>query len=127
MARKPDFKLVERIAKDQDHRVIANLLNNPRLKELDVIRIASSRPTTGKVLDVIYRHPKWVARYRVKKALVMNPHAPLAMALRLLTYMRFQDLEEICDRRDLSPTLLLAAKKALDEKRRRFAAWEDAD
>jgi len=125
LARKPDFRLIERIAKDQDHRVIGNLLNNPRLKEIDVVRIASTRPMSALVLEEVYNHPRWVTRYAVKKAIIFNPYAPLTMALRLLPYMRLQELEEICDSPNLSSTLLDAARKALAEKRRQLRGRDE--
>jgi len=46
LARKLDFNMIKRIAKDQDPRVIGILLNNPRLTEMDVVRIAATRPTS---------------------------------------------------------------------------------
>jgi len=73
LARKPDFKMISRIARDQDHRVIENLLSNPRLTERDVVRIAAVRPISPKVLEVIYKHPRWMTRYSVKKTIVLNP------------------------------------------------------
>jgi hypothetical protein len=116
LARKPDFKLISRIAHDQDYRVIEILLNNPRLTERDVIRIGATRPTSPKVLEKIFNHRKWISRYAVKKVIVLNPHAPLSMALKLLTFMRLEDLNDIVSRPDLNSALVreavrLAAKK----------------
>jgi hypothetical protein len=124
LARKPDFKLIERIAKDQDHRVIGNLLNNSRLKEIDVVRIASTRPVSALVLEEIFGHPRWISRYPVKKAIILNPYAPLTMALRLLPYMRLQELEEVCGDPNLNSTLVEAARNALAEKRRQLSPGE---
>jgi hypothetical protein len=95
LARKPDFDMVKRIARDQDHRVIGILLFNPRLTEMDVTLIASTRPTSPRVLEEIYRHPKWVARYTVKKIIVLNPYAPLSISLKLLIFLQNQDLDEV--------------------------------
>jgi hypothetical protein len=118
LARKPDFKLISRIAHDQDYRVIEILLNNPRLTERDVIRIGATRPTSPKVLEKIFNHPRWICRYAIKKVIVLNPHAPLSMSLKLLTFMRIDDLSHIVSRPDLNPALVqearrLAAKKCL--------------
>ncbi len=115
-ARKPDFKLLQRIARDQDFRVIRILLDNPRLTESDVIRIASTRPTSPKVLLEIYINRKWIGRHRIKKALIMNPHTPVLTALRLLTFMALEDLVEVGSRSDLSP-LVLSEAGALRRKK----------
>lgn len=118
LARKPDFKLMQRIARDQDHRVIEHLLNNPRLTEKDVIRIGATRPTSPKVLEAIYNHPRWITRYAVKKVIVFNPYSPLSIAMKLLAYLRVNDLEDLCDSHDLSGDLLAQAQKALEQKTR---------
>jgi len=118
LARKPDFKLIQRIARDQDHRVIEHLLNNPRLTEKDVIRIGSTRPTSPKVLEAIYDHPKWITRYSVKKVIVFNPYSPLSIAMKLLAYLRVNDLEDLCESHGLSSELLDQAQEALEQKTR---------
>ena len=61
----------------------------------------------------------------MKKAIILNPYAPLTMALRLLPYMRLQELEAICDSPNLSSTLLEAARKALAEKERQLSGRDE--
>jgi hypothetical protein len=116
LARKPDIKLIRRIARDQDHRVIRHLLDNPRLTEADVVRIAATRPTSPKVLEEIYRHPRWITRYAVKKVIVFNPYSPLNLCLRLIGFLKAQDLQDLCDDRNRSPELLNQALRILEEK-----------
>jgi hypothetical protein len=116
LARKPDFKLMQRIAKDQDHRVIEHLLNNPRMTESEVIKIGSTRPTSPKVLAVISQHRRWINRYRVKKTIVFNPYAPLSLALRLLTYLSVPDLELLCNMAEVNEVILAEAQKLLLKK-----------
>ena len=116
LARKPDSRLMQRIAKDQDHRVIEHLLNNPRMTESEVIKIGSTRPTSPKVLDVISKHPRWISRYRVKKTIVFNPYSPLSLALRLVTYLGVPDLELLCSLAEVNEVLLAEARKLLLKK-----------
>jgi hypothetical protein len=116
LARRPDFKLIDRIARDQDHRVIRNLLNNSRLTEHDVVRIAATRPTSAKVLEAINDHPKWTHRRRVKKAIVLNPHTPPALAMRLLAFMKFQDLEQIEDALEIDALIREEAGRIMRKK-----------
>jgi hypothetical protein len=118
LARRPDFKLIQRIARDQDHRVIRTLLDNPRLTEKDVIHIGATRPTSPKVLEVIYDHPKWIARYSVKKVIVFNPYSPPSLAIRLLTFMNLGDLEELCATFELNEMLRKQAERIIEEKNR---------
>lgn len=116
LARKPDFSMIKRITKDQDHRVISNLLHNSRLTEVDVVRIAATRPASPKVIEAVYNHPKWIARYRVKKAIVLNPHTPLSIAMRLVALMSVQDLEEVVLSQDLHSLLIREARRLIDKK-----------
>jgi hypothetical protein len=116
LARSLDFNLLRKIARDQDHRVIGHLLSNPRLTEPDVISIGSTRPTSPKVLEEIFKHPKWICRYRVKKVIVLNPHSPLSLALRLLAYLTVQDLDFVCQSTELDPHLISEAVRLLERK-----------
>lgn len=118
LARKPDFRLIQRIARDQDHRVIQQLLDNPRLTEKDVVRIAATRPTSPRVLEEIYGHRRWITRYSVKKTIVFNPHAPLSLSMRLVAYLTVQDLEQLVERDDVNQELLEQAHRILKQKTR---------
>ena len=116
LARKPDFKMIQKIARDQDYRVIRNLLDNARLTERDVLRIGSTRPTSPRVLQEIYNNRKWIARYSVKKTIVLNPCSPLPVSLSLLTYLKPADLEEVIGARELDPALIEQAAHIIEEK-----------
>jgi hypothetical protein len=111
LARKLDFRMIQRIARDQDHRVIHVLLDNPRLIESDVIRIGATRPNSPKVLLEIANHRRWITRHAVKKTIILNPYSPLSVALRLLIYMSFDDLDEITACPDLNNLLIQEAEK----------------
>jgi hypothetical protein len=91
-ARGRDRYKLDRLMHDRDHRVIANLLENPLIVERDVIRIAAMRPTRPEVLSVIAAHRKWASRYRIRKALACNPYTPGPISLRLLPTLLKQDL-----------------------------------
>ncbi|MEW6531422.1 MAG: hypothetical protein AB1473_11340 [Thermodesulfobacteriota bacterium] len=116
LARKPDFRSIERLARDPDRRVIRNLLKNPKLTERLVIGIAATRPGNADVLEEIYNHPKWIARYDVKKTLVMNPHTPLSIALKLLVFMKLPDLEEILEVPNLPELVKTEAQRIVNRK-----------
>jgi hypothetical protein len=116
LARKLDFTLIKQIARDQDHRVIGILLNNPRLTEPDVVRIGATRPTSPRVLEEIAKHPRWNKRYSVKKTIVLNPHSPLSLALRFLAYMTLGDLDHVMKTAELNPVLVREAQRIIERK-----------
>lgn len=104
-ARSSDRMALDRLMHDRDPRIIAALLDNPRIVERDVVRIAAMRPTLPEILERVAAHPRWSARYRVRKALAFNPHAPLALARQLLPTLLKQDLLELRGSRVLGPDL----------------------
>ena len=83
---------LDRLLSDPDPVVITNLLDNPRLTEKDVLKIASKRPNSPAILKLVAVHRRWSKRLAVKRAVAMNPYTPPRTALGLLDAMLTQDL-----------------------------------
>jgi hypothetical protein len=98
--------MIEKLLIDPDPAVIHNLLNHPRLKEQEVVRICAKTPNHPDVMREVFRHPKWFARYPVKKALLNNPATPPRLVVLLLTYLSRQDLKELLRSARFSPGLI---------------------
>lgn len=94
-ARTSDRDVLDRLCHDRNPKVITLLLNNPRIVERDVVRIAAMRPTAPDVLKAVAGHRKWASRYRVRKALVCNPFTPTNITVRLLPTLMKQDLADV--------------------------------
>ena len=116
LAKSSKMKILRRLFKDQDPAVIRSLLLNPRLTESDILKIASLKPTSPRVLEEIFRSHKWIARYRVKKALVCNPYCPPSIAVHLLKFLLISDLREIVKIEDLHLAVKEAAHQLLAER-----------
>lgn len=101
LARRQSLDVLESLVREQDPSVVRNLLGNPRTVEEMVVKMASLRPTSADVLEEISFHPKWSARYPVKKALAFNPYSPPRAVHALLPTLVMGDLFEVT----LSPTL----------------------
>jgi hypothetical protein len=117
-ARSRNRRKLDRLLHDRDHRVIQILLNNPLVIERDVIAIAARRPTRSEVLQVIASHKKWSTRYRVRKALICNPHTPDSVALRLLPTLLIQDLRFLVNSGALLPELRQEARALITRRSR---------
>ncbi|MFT5683809.1 MAG: hypothetical protein ACI8RZ_004741 [Myxococcota bacterium] len=104
-ARASDRFTLDRLVHDRNPKVIALLLNNPRLVERDVIKIAAGRPTNAEVLALVAGHRKWASSYRVRKALACNPYTPAPIARRLLPTLMRQDLRDLQNSKVLSAEL----------------------
>ena len=94
---------------DPDAQVIRALLENPRLTERDVITVAARRPVRGDVLRAIF-HSRWLLRYHVKRALVMNPWTPVELAVRLLPALIDSDRRLVAQDGNLAPVVRQAAR-----------------
>ncbi len=104
-ARGDDRMTLDRLMHDRDPRIIKALLDNPRVVERDVIRVAAMRPTRPEILEMIAAHPRWSPRHRVRKALAFNPYTPTTLARQLLPTLLRQDLAELEGSRVLPPEL----------------------
>jgi hypothetical protein len=111
MARKPDMMAIESLMLEQDPSVIHNLLNNPRTVEDIVVKMASLRPTSAEALEEIAAHPKWSARYSVKKSLAFNPYSAPRMVHSLLPTLLMRDLIDVTLSTVLHPDVRAGAKR----------------
>lgn len=93
------------------------VIQNPRITETEIERIASSRTVDEEVLRLILKNREWVKYYSVKVALVKNPRTPLKEGLRLLAHLREKDLKEVAKSRDLPNPVVVGAKKLLEERK----------
>lgn len=110
-ARTRDRMVIDRLLHDRNPAVIALLLENPRLVERDVVKIAAMRPTWPEVLTVLARHGRWASSYRVRKALTCNPYTPRSVALRLLPGLLLQDLRAVLGTLDLDPAVAAEVRR----------------
>ncbi|MGB8331913.1 MAG: hypothetical protein WCE62_17435 [Polyangiales bacterium] len=110
LARTHDRSLIQRVVRDPHPDVVRILLDNPSLTEIDVVRVCAVRPNDPQVLQSVYRHRRWVVRYRPRNAIVRNPHTPLDTALLLAPLLQKAQLEEAASSSELAPALRLSCK-----------------
>ncbi len=113
IARRRDRNLLARVIRDPHPDVIRVLLDNPALVEDDVVRLCARRPVPAQVLAQVFRHPRWILRYRVRLALALNPHTPEEVALQLLPHLSPADLREVA----LSAQISKRVRSACNEQR----------
>jgi hypothetical protein len=105
--------LLERLLKDPDERVVREALRNPRLRESEVIAIASRRPCPEEVFYLLAASPGWIARPAVERAVLFNPYAPVRLATVLLVCQPSQVLIEVVNANGLHPSIRDAAREIL--------------
>lgn len=114
LARRAERHILDRLMIDPDPYVIENLLNHPHVTEAIVLGICTRRPTLSPPLETVMRSRRWLQRYRVKLALVQNPHFAPKFAVNLLVLLRRNDLSVVAKSGTLSQTLRSAALRLMD-------------
>jgi hypothetical protein len=94
-ARRCSHALIKTFLFDPDPKVFAALLINQRLKEDDILFLASSPQATPEKLMLIAADAKWSYRHSIRKALVLNPLTPRAIAASQLRFLSRRDLNAI--------------------------------
>jgi hypothetical protein len=122
LARTHDRSLIKRVVRDPHPDVIRILLDNPSLTEEDVVRVCAARPNDPNVLQTVYRHRRWIVRYRPRNAIVRNPDTPLDTALLLAPLLRKSELQEAAASSELAPALRLSCRAILQSRAPRFEA-----
>ena len=96
LARRATAPLLTSLGQDPDTRVIAALLQNPRLTEstLEPVVAGSRRP---RHLELIAKDPRLGSTYRIRFALILNPLVPFRAVFRILPDLRRDDLQSLAD------------------------------
>jgi hypothetical protein len=94
-AKRCSHALLKAFLFDPDPKVFEALLVNQRLREEDLVMLASSERATPDQLQLLAKDYKWSSRYPIRKALVMNPITPRAAAASQLRYLTWRDLRMI--------------------------------
>jgi hypothetical protein len=113
LARTQRRDLIARLIHDPHPDVVAILLGNPHVVERDIVRLAAQRPAVPASLALVAEHPRWVIRHAVKRALVLNPFTPVAVAIRVATTLGRADLAEVAGDPNLAAPLRQHAAERL--------------
>jgi hypothetical protein len=116
LARRNDRAWIARVIRDPHPDVMRILLMNPRLTEADVLRLCARRPVASDVLREVFCCARWIVRYPIKVALILNPCAPLDIALQLAPLMHEQDRKRVLDAADLPAELHDACRVRADSE-----------
>lgn len=100
IARRAGPLLVSQLRADNEPRVIAALLENPRLTEGALIPLVSSETAKPEILNLVARNRNWGNRYPVRVSLARNRRTPVQTTLSILPHLKKMDLKGIeSDRR----------------------------
>jgi hypothetical protein len=103
---------------DADVRVVTPCLQNPRLRESDVLTAIRAEEPSRIFLETVGASPRWTDRYAVRLELVKQPRTPLGVALAQMSSLVPGDLRELAGSARLAPLLQIAAERLATSKPR---------
>jgi hypothetical protein len=115
LARRAAPAVLAQLRHDPTPRVIAALLDNPRLTEGTLSPLVHGERTPAPVLELIAADRRWGSRYPLRLALARNPATPLGAALRLLPALHKPDLRAIAGDARLAEPLRRRARLLLGD------------
>lgn len=95
LARRASGGTLAHLRHDPNPRVIAALLDNPRLTEGLLLPLLASTAAAPPVLRLVAGDPRWGPRYPIRLAVARNPQTPVETALRTLPLLRKIDLKAL--------------------------------
>lgn len=95
IARRAGAGVLSQLRHDPSPRVIAALLDNPRMTEGLLAPVVNGGRTPPSVLELIAADRRWGVRYPLRLALARNPATPLETAWRILGTLRKMDLKPL--------------------------------
>lgn len=116
LARRPTRQALEKLLADPDPSVIRLLLNNPKIIEDDVVRLAARRPNRPDVLSEIAKSPRWAHRSRVRMALILNPSSPAEIAVPLVGLLVRSELRLVLSSTEIAPIVRSTARDLLTRR-----------
>lgn len=101
-AKRCSAALIKHFLFDPDPRVFASLMVNQRVREEEILLLASSPAASREKLAILAADPKWSSRYAIRRALAMHPNTPRAVGAAQLRHLRRVDLRNIHGHPDTS-------------------------
>ena len=99
---------------DDEPRVVESALQNPRLREEDLVTALKREDASPAVLRAAAESPRWATNYSVRLSLVLQPRTPLALALAQISSLVPRDLRRAAEDPRVRPLLRAAAQAVLD-------------
>lgn len=111
LAQKGDREARNILIRDPNRVVAQAVINNPRITEQEVEKIASMRTVPEDVLRQIAIGRKWARIYPIMHNLARNPRTPIGNVVSILTRLQLRDLDAIVKNRNVSEAVRKQAQR----------------
>lgn len=99
------------LIKDSNKLVVANVLDNPRITDSEILNLAKNRSTTEDTIRTIGNNREWMKSYSIQHAIVSHPKTPPAIAMKLLAGIKKKDIKLLEKNKNVSEAVRTLAKK----------------
>jgi len=113
LARTATARLLPGLIRDGNARVVAALLNNPRLREVQVLQIVEALGVTPEILRTVADSERWASRPAIRTAVIKNKRTPVHTALRALAALPPWAVAKLVAKNELPPVIRLGAERIL--------------
>ena len=113
LARVATPPLMGRLLSEGEPRVLQALLNNPRLREEDLLVALRKADVPLALVDAVVASSRWSGRYFVRLELALQPKTPLPIAMLQLSSLVKRDLRRVIETTGLRPLVQAAAERLL--------------
>lgn len=104
------------LIRDANKIVSTAVINNPRITEQEVEKIAAMRTVNDEVLRLIGMNRAWARVYPIIHNLVRNPRTPLPTAVTILPRIQTRDLKNISQNRNVSEAVRRQGQRLLSAR-----------
>lgn len=111
LAQKGDREARNILIRDPNRVVAQAVIQNPRITEQEVEKIAAMRTVPEDVLRQIAIGRKWARIYPIMHNLARNPRTPIANVISILTRLQLRDLDAIVKNRNVSEAVRKQAQR----------------
>ncbi|MGH9463325.1 MAG: hypothetical protein ACRD1X_19135 [Vicinamibacteria bacterium] len=113
LARTATAGLIPGLVGERNALVIAALLNNPRLREVQVLALVEDPASPSEVLRVVGESERWASRPAVRLAVVRNSRTPVHTALKALLSLPRPTIKKLLASEGIPPVIRLRAERIL--------------
>jgi hypothetical protein len=106
------------LIRDPNRLVAMSVIRSASITDMEVLAAASNRSVCDEVIRYISNSREYTKDYAVKQALVNNPKCPLGTSLRLLNFLRADDLRNLSRSKNVPGAVATAAKKLMQTRGR---------
>jgi hypothetical protein len=102
MAIKGDRESRNILIRDPNRIVAQAVVNNPRITDQEIEKIAAMRSVTEEILRQIAASRHWSRNYSIVHNLARNPRTPIANVMNILSRLQLKDLNALSKNRNIS-------------------------